>query len=88
MEKPKEGLSEFKNSFNGTNSLEGARVGIIAKPSAEFVAGMWATWISGAVAVPLALSYPQAELLHVINDAVCVGLFIHICYFIMHNNIV
>ncbi|XP_057815825.1 probable CoA ligase CCL8 isoform X2 [Cryptomeria japonica] len=30
---------------------------------------MWATWISGAVTVPLALSYPQAELLHVINDA-------------------
>ncbi|GLJ15301.1 hypothetical protein SUGI_0250880 [Cryptomeria japonica] len=69
LEKPKEGLSELQNAFNGTTDLEGARIGIIAKPSAEFVAGMWATWISGAVTVPLALSYPQAELLHVINDA-------------------
>ncbi|KAH9314902.1 hypothetical protein KI387_023529 [Taxus chinensis] len=68
-EKTKDGISEFKNTINRRNDLNGARIGIIAKPSAEFVAGMWATWISGAVAVPLALSYPQAELLHVMNDA-------------------
>lgn len=43
----------------------------MAKPSAEFVAGILATWFSGGVAVPLALSYPETELLHVMNDAVC-----------------
>jgi acyl-CoA synthetase (AMP-forming)/AMP-acid ligase II len=53
--------------------LGGARVGIVAKPSAEFVAGILGTWFSGGVAVPLALSYPEAELLHVMNDSVCPG---------------
>lgn len=51
-------------------SLDGTRVGIIAKPSAEFVASVLGTWLSGGVAVPLALSYPEAELLHVMNDSV------------------
>lgn len=45
------------------------RVGIIAKPSPEFVAGIWATWLCRGIAVPLALSYPEAELLHVLTDA-------------------
>ncbi|XP_015572865.2 probable CoA ligase CCL8 [Ricinus communis] len=49
--------------------LGGARIGIVAKPSAEFVAGVLATWFSGGVAVPLALSYPETELLHVMNDS-------------------
>lgn len=56
---------------NGTGFLHGARVGIVAKPSPEFVAGVFGTWLSGGVAVPLALSYPEAELLHVMNDSVC-----------------
>jgi acyl-CoA synthetase (AMP-forming)/AMP-acid ligase II len=42
----------------------------VAKPSPEFVAGVFGTWLSGGVAVPLALSYPEAELLHVMNDSV------------------
>lgn len=42
----------------------------MAKPSAEFVAGVLATWFSGGVAVPLALSYPETELLHVMHDSV------------------
>ncbi|KAJ7963028.1 malonate--CoA ligase-like [Quillaja saponaria] len=59
-------------SFNGIKKpihLAGARVGIVAKPSAEFVAAMLGTWFSRGVAVPLALSYPEAELLHVINNS-------------------
>lgn len=52
-------------------TLERARVGIMGEPSAEFVAGMWGTWLSGAIAVPLALNHPEAELLHVLVDAVC-----------------
>jgi malonyl-CoA/methylmalonyl-CoA synthetase len=51
--------------------VKGARIGIMGHPSAEFVAGMWGTWLSGAVAVPLALHHPEAELLHVLSDAVC-----------------
>ncbi|KAI4355621.1 hypothetical protein L6164_004375 [Bauhinia variegata] len=52
-----------------TGHLGGARIGIVAKPSAEFVAGILGTWFSGGVGVPLALSYPEAELLHVINNS-------------------
>ncbi|XP_061367514.1 probable CoA ligase CCL8 [Gastrolobium bilobum] len=52
-----------------TGNLGGARIGIVAKPSAEFVAGILGTWFSGGVAVPLALSYPEVELLHVINNS-------------------
>ncbi|KAL1551526.1 putative CoA ligase ccl8 [Salvia divinorum] len=57
------------NGPGKNNHLAGARVGIVAKPSPEFVAGVLGTWFSGGVAVPLALSYPEAELLHVMNDA-------------------
>ncbi|OWM76492.1 hypothetical protein CDL15_Pgr005456 [Punica granatum] len=61
--------SEDLNSSAGNGHLNGACVGIIAKPSAEFVAGILGTWLSGGVAVPLALSYPEAELLHVLKDS-------------------
>ncbi|MQL81210.1 hypothetical protein Taro_013662 [Colocasia esculenta] len=54
---------------SGKKNLEGARIGIVAKPSAEFVAGVFGTWLGGGVAVPLAVSYPEAELLHVMNDS-------------------
>ncbi|KAG8379973.1 hypothetical protein BUALT_Bualt07G0145200 [Buddleja alternifolia] len=57
------------NGIGENKHLGGARVGIVAKPSAEFVAGVLGTWFSGGVAVPLALSYPEAELLHVMNDS-------------------
>ncbi|KAJ4824003.1 hypothetical protein Tsubulata_033100 [Turnera subulata] len=57
------------DDVKGHGHLGGARVGIVAKPSAEFVAGVLATWFSGGVAVPLALSYPETELLHVMKDS-------------------
>ncbi|XP_044495165.1 probable CoA ligase CCL8 isoform X3 [Mangifera indica] len=47
----------------------GAQIGIVAKPCAEFVAAVLGTWFSGRVAVPLALSYPESELLHVMHDS-------------------
>lgn len=56
-------------ALKSLHDLEGARVGIIAKPCAEFVVGMWATWLCRGIAVPLALSHPEAELLHVLTDA-------------------
>lgn len=61
----------YVQGTSGIRHLDGARVGIVAKPSAEFVAGILGTWLCGGVAVPLALSYPEAELLHVMNDSVC-----------------
>lgn len=72
---------------NGTvenKHISGARVGIVAKPSAEFVAGVLGTWFSGGVAVPLALSYPEAELLHVMNDSVrrCHVLLLLACFLV------
>ena len=62
------GLPSSKQS-----GLEGPRVGIIAKPNAQFVAGMWATWLCRGTAVPLALGYPESELLHVLSDAVSIS---------------
>ncbi|KAB2611299.1 malonate--CoA ligase [Pyrus ussuriensis x Pyrus communis] len=55
--------------YNIKYTHQGARIGIVAKPSAEFVAGILGAWLSGGVAIPLALSYPEPELLHVINDS-------------------
>lgn len=64
--------SASRSTLNGTKAVgsrDGTRVGIVAKPSPEFVAGVLGTWLSGRVAVPLALSYPEAELLHVMSDS-------------------
>lgn len=62
--------SKFDSStIKAAGTLDGPRVGIVAKPSAEFVAGVLGIWLSGGVAVPLALSYPEAELLHVMSDS-------------------
>ncbi|OUZ99991.1 AMP-dependent synthetase/ligase [Macleaya cordata] len=62
-------LGNTSEGMREKGNLGGARVGIVAKPSAEFVAGMLGTWLAGGVAVPLALSYPEAELFHVMNDS-------------------
>ncbi|KAL5729164.1 putative CoA ligase ccl8 [Ranunculus cassubicifolius] len=62
-------VTRASHDIRGTGHLGGARIGIVAKPSAEFVAGMLGTWLSGGVAVPLALSYPEMELLHVMHDS-------------------
>ncbi|XP_008793069.2 LOW QUALITY PROTEIN: malonate--CoA ligase-like [Phoenix dactylifera] len=61
--------NKYVKGTNGMRYLDGARVGIVAKPSAEFVSGILGTWLCGGVAVPLALSYPEAELFHVMNDS-------------------
>ena len=49
--------------------VAGPRVGVMAQPGAEYVAAMWSAWLSGSVAVPLALSHPPAELSYVLRDA-------------------
>nr|GMC74869.1 malonate--CoA ligase-like isoform X1 [Ipomoea batatas] len=58
-----------EDNIRQNNDLGGARVGIVAKPCPEFVAAILGIWLSGGVAVPLALSYPEAEILHVMNDS-------------------
>ncbi|KAI3939700.1 hypothetical protein MKX01_029862 [Papaver californicum] len=62
-------LRNAPEAMKDAGNLGGARVGIVAKPSAEFVAGLLGTWLAGGCAVPLALSYPEAELSYVMNDA-------------------
>ncbi|GAQ87419.1 AMP-dependent synthetase and ligase family protein [Klebsormidium nitens] len=54
--------------FQGAG-LERKRVGIMAPPSAAFVGALWGTWLTGGVAVPMALSHPPAELEYVMRDA-------------------
>lgn len=63
-------VSRLLTAQNFQGNLGGARIGIVAKPSAEFVAGVLGTWFSGGVAVPLALSYPEVELLYVMDNSV------------------
>ncbi|XP_019194137.1 PREDICTED: malonate--CoA ligase-like isoform X2 [Ipomoea nil] len=58
-----------EDNIRRNNDLGGARVGIVAKPCPEFVAAILGIWLNGGVAVPLALSYPEAEILHVMNDS-------------------
>ncbi len=48
--------------------LDGARVAILIPPGFRFIAAQWGIWRAGGVAVPLALSHPQAELAYVLDD--------------------
>lgn len=47
----------------------GPRIGVYAEPGFGYVAGTWAAWLAGGVAVPLATSHPAAELDYVLRDA-------------------
>jgi malonyl-CoA/methylmalonyl-CoA synthetase len=67
------GFSHSSSSSTKRYNTDFPRIGIIAKPSAQFVAGMWATWLCRGTAVPLALGYPNSELLHVLSDAVSIS---------------
>ena len=45
-------VAKRNGHFGGSKNpgrLNGLRVGIMAKPCAEFVASVWATWLNGAV---------------------------------------
>ena len=53
----------------GRSDLEEARVAFLIPPSFAHVAVQWGIWRAGAIAVPLAISHPPAELRHVIEDA-------------------
>ena len=53
----------------GAPSLEGARVATMVPPGFEYVAVQWGIWLAGGIAVPLALTHPDAELSYVLDDA-------------------
>ncbi|HEX4954341.1 MAG TPA: acyl-CoA synthetase [Thermoanaerobaculia bacterium] len=49
--------------------LAGERVALLAEPGRDFVASLLAIWSVGAIAVPLALSHPEAERTWLIEDS-------------------
>ena len=53
----------------GTRDLHGARVALLAAPSADWIAALWGIWRAGGHAVPLALAHPEPELEHVLTDS-------------------
>jgi malonyl-CoA/methylmalonyl-CoA synthetase len=55
--------------LDGRASLDGARVAFMVPPGWEYVAAQWGVWRAGGVAVPLAVSHPEAELEYVVQDA-------------------
>ena len=55
--------------LDGRASLDGARVAFLTPPGWEYVAVQWGVWRAGGIAVPLAVSHPEAELEYVVRDA-------------------
>jgi malonyl-CoA/methylmalonyl-CoA synthetase len=53
----------------GRADLGGARVAFLVPPGWEYVAVQWGVWRAGGIAVPLAVSHPEAELEYVVQDA-------------------
>jgi malonyl-CoA/methylmalonyl-CoA synthetase len=59
------------------DALRGARVAISAIPGPEFDVAMKATWMCGAIAVPIARKHTKAETTHVLQDSGA-SVFVHI----------
>ncbi len=53
----------------GAPDMAGARVAFLAPPGFEYVAAQWGIWRAGGIAVPFAVSHPDAELEYTIDDA-------------------
>ena len=53
----------------GVPDLAGARVAFLAPPGFEYVAVQWGIWRAGGIAVPFAVSHPEAELEYTVDDA-------------------
>ena len=47
----------------------GPRIGLCLRPSVEYVAATWGTWIAGGIVVPLSPSQTPHELQRVVQDA-------------------
>mmetsp|Transcript_40793 Transcript_40793/g.49494 ORF Transcript_40793/g.49494 Transcript_40793/m.49494 type:complete len:544 (-) Transcript_40793:39-1670(-) len=59
---------------------KGPRVAVMADAGPEYVASMWAAWMSGGVAVPMALANPPPELLYTLKDAGCTSVLATAAY--------
>eukprot|EP00884_Botryococcus_braunii_P015834 jgi/Botrbrau1/2934/Bobra.0026s0009.1 len=53
---------------SGSNEL-GPRFGLVASPGVEYVAALWACWLAGGIAVPVAESHPPHEVQYIAEDA-------------------
>ncbi len=63
--------------LDGRPDLAGARVALLAPPGFGYAAGLWATWRSGGVAVPMAVGHPPPELAFILDDADPVAVLAH-----------
>jgi malonyl-CoA/methylmalonyl-CoA synthetase len=52
-----------------TEDLGEKRVTFLVPPGFHYIATLWGIWRAGGVAVPLAMSHPQAELAYVLDDS-------------------
>ncbi len=53
----------------GSADLGEARAAFLAPPGFEYVAVQWGIWRAGGIAVPFAVSHPEAELEYTVDDA-------------------
>jgi malonyl-CoA/methylmalonyl-CoA synthetase len=55
--------------LEGRTDLQEARVAYLCMPGFDYVASQWGIWRAGGIAVPLALSHPEAELRYCIEQS-------------------
>ena len=55
--------------LEGGVDLGEARVAFLAPPGFDYVAVQWGIWRAGGIAVPFAVSHPEAELEYTVDDA-------------------
>jgi len=58
-----------RHLLGGRADLEGARVGFLVPPGADYVRVQWGIWRAGGIAVPLCVSHPRPELEHTLDDS-------------------
>ncbi|MDH3224085.1 MAG: acyl-CoA synthetase [Gemmatimonadota bacterium] len=63
------GGAGWSNRLSDAGVGRGDRVAYLIPPGADHCAVLWGTWRAGAIAVPIALSHPPPEILHVLEDS-------------------
>jgi malonyl-CoA/methylmalonyl-CoA synthetase len=57
--------------LEGCSDLTEARICMMVPPGFDYTSVQWGIWRAGGIAVPLALSYPEAELRYVVETVDC-----------------